>query len=95
MVRRSKANADSSLPAADREDLADRLAKEAGLPVSLAQLVLDTVKDVVRAEHPHLAGKVDALLADERRANQAIRWIAKLGATARPDDDAIDPSAKE
>jgi hypothetical protein len=70
----------------NRSRAADRLAVEAGISVSTARLVLETAREVIAAEHPHLVDKVDALLADETRATRAVRWIARLAAGARPDD---------
>jgi hypothetical protein len=69
------------------KDVVDRLAREAGLPVSLACIVMESVRETIAAEYPHLADKVDALLADEDRAAEAIRWIVKLASSVRPDGD--------
>ena len=83
----------SSDPVSSRihpNELTDRFAREVGLPASLAGLVLETARDVIEAEYPHLVDKVDALFADEARANEVIRWVAKLAAGARPRADVLD-----
>jgi hypothetical protein len=85
LAKKSKGDASQQ-----RDARVDQLAREAGLPSSLARLVLETARDVIEVEYPHLAGRVEALFADEARGRRAIRWIAKLGASARPQGDALD-----
>jgi hypothetical protein len=68
----------------DKERLSRRLARGAGLPEDLAEIVLETARDYVKARHPELADDVDALFADRRGGNRLVRMIARLGRRADP-----------
>lgn len=68
----------------DEPNLSRKLARAAGLPQDLAEIVLETARDYVKAQHPELADDVDALLADRRGGNRLVRMIARLGRQADP-----------
>jgi hypothetical protein len=58
-------------------DLRERLARKLGLSDDLAQTVVETAAEYIKAQRPDLAERVDALLADDRMSARAARMIAR------------------
>jgi len=65
--------------------LIKRLAEVAGLPEDMAQDVIETAVDYVKAQRPDKAEKIDAALANEKTSQRAGDMIAKLAEKAKPD----------
>ena len=63
--------------------LIKRLAQAAGLSDDLAEAVIETAVDVVKAQRPDKAAQVDAALADEAVVSRAGDLIAKVAEKAK------------
>lgn len=64
------------------DDLIKRLAKAVGLPDDLAEAVVETAVDVVKAQRPDKADVIDAALEDEAVSARAADLIAKVAGKA-------------
>jgi hypothetical protein len=60
-------------------DLAKRLARAVQLDEAMAEAVLETAMDYVKARRPDLAPEVDGLLASKRGMSRVVTWIARWG----------------
>ncbi len=65
--------------------LIKRLAKAAGLPDDLAEAVIETAVDVVKAQRPEKAEQIDAALENEKVARRAGDLIAKMANKVKPE----------
>jgi hypothetical protein len=60
-------------------DPGKRLARAARLDESLAEAVIETAVDFVKAQRPDLASHVDELLGSKRGITRVVAWIARWG----------------
>jgi hypothetical protein len=59
--------------------LGDELGRQADLDLALAELVVETAIDAIRARRPDLGRRVDRLAASRRFAARAAALIAVIG----------------
>ena len=71
----------------DLSALIKRLAKAAGLPDDLAEAVVETAVDAVKAQRPDKAAQIDAALENEKVTGRAADLIAKMADKAKPEGE--------
>ena len=65
--------------------LIKRLAKATGLPEDLAEAVIETAVDVVKAQRPEKTEQIDAALENEKVTQRAGDLIAKVAEKVKPE----------
>jgi len=65
--------------------LIKRLAEVAGLPEAMAQDVIETAVEYVKAQRPDKAEKIDAALSNEKTVQRAGNMITKLAGKVKPE----------
>lgn len=78
----------------DLDALIQQLAKATGLSEDLAEAVVETASEYVKAQRPDQAEQVDAALADEAVARRAGDMLGTLGRKVRPEEDATTGAEK-
>ncbi len=69
---------DAEKPVAGFESLIQSLAKATGLSEDMAQTVVETAVDYVKAQRPDKAGAVDQALADEATGQKMGQLVEKM-----------------
>ncbi|MBN1249540.1 MAG: hypothetical protein JXC32_17900 [Anaerolineae bacterium] len=65
-------------------NFSEQLAAVTDVDPSVAEVVLATAVDYIKAQHPELSSRVDGLLADRRWTSRAARLIGRLARPFRP-----------